>query len=110
MYTVVRNAKWDSSSGKYLAVSCKVKQTQHPTPRVTKQDPMRPSQDRTPLPMSSACIGLLFIAVHGLLIMVASLCGAWALGTRVSVVVVHGLSSCGSQALEHRLNSCGAQA
>ena len=26
----------------------------------------------------------------------------------VSVVVAHGLSSCGSQALEHRLNSCGA--
>ena len=31
--------------------------------------------------------------------------GAWA-----SVVVAHGLSSCGLQALEHRLSSCGAQA
>ena len=31
-------------------------------------------------------------------------CGAWA-----SVVVVHGLSSCGSGALECRLSSCGAQ-
>ena len=35
--------------------------------------------------------GLLFIVVHGLLIAVASRCGAWALG-RV------GFSSCGSQA------------
>ena len=34
----------------------------------------------------------------------------WALGTRASLVVAHGLSSCGSQALEHRLSSCGAQA
>ena len=41
--------------------------------------------------------GLLFIAVCGLLIAVASL-------------VKHGLSSCGSQALEHRLSSCGTQA
>ena len=32
--------------------------------------------------------------------------GAWALGTWASVVVAHGLSSCGSQALEHRLSSC----
>ena len=37
-------------------------------------------------------------------------CGAWALGMRASVVVAHGLSSCGSQALDHRLSSCGAQA
>ena len=50
-------------------------------------------------------------------------CGAWAshrggffllwsraLGTLASVVVAHGLSSCGSQALERRLSSCGAQA
>ena len=49
-------------------------------------------------------------------------CGAWAshhsvfprcscrsLGTRASVVVVHGLSSCGLRALECRLSSCGAQ-
>ena len=35
----------------------------------------------------------------------ASALGAWA-----SVVVAHGLSSCGSQAVEHRLNSCGSQA
>ena len=39
-----------------------------------------------------------------------SCCRAWALGTQASVVVAHGLSSCGSQALEHRLSSCGAQA
>ena len=35
--------------------------------------------------------GLLFIAVRGLLIAVASRCGARALGTRASVVVAHGL-------------------
>ena len=39
-----------------------------------------------------------------------SCCGARALGMRASVVVVHGLSSCGSRALERRLSSCGAQA
>ena len=38
-----------------------------------------------------------------------SCCGAWALGTRASVVVAPGLSSCGSRALECRLSSCGAQ-
>ena len=36
-------------------------------------------------------------------------CGAWALGTRASVVVAHGLSSCGTRALGHRFSSCGAQ-
>ena len=36
--------------------------------------------------------------------------GAQALGTWASVVVAHGLSSCGSQALECRLSSCGARA
>ena len=55
--------------------------------------------------------GLLFVAVCRLLVAVASLCcRAWTLGTRASVVVVHGLSSCGSRALEHRLSSCGAWA
>ena len=39
-----------------------------------------------------------------------SCCRARALGTWASVVVAHGLSSCGSQALEHRLSSCGARA
>ena len=38
------------------------------------------------------------IAMHGLQ-------GVWA-----SVVVAHGLGSCGSQAIEHRLNRCGPQA
>ena len=41
---------------------------------------------------------LLFVAVHGLLIAVASHCGAWALGARASVVVACGLSSCGMRA------------
>ena len=49
--------------------------------------------------------------VRGLLIEVASLCwGARALGAWASVVVAHGLSSCGSWALERWLSSCGAQA
>ena len=39
-----------------------------------------------------------------------SCCGARALGMWVSVVVAHGLSSCGSRTLEHRLSSCGARA
>ena len=39
-----------------------------------------------------------------------SCCGAWALGAQGSVVVVHGLSSCGLWALELRLSSCGAWA
>ena len=39
-----------------------------------------------------------------------SCCGAQALGAPASVVVAHGLSSCGTRALERRLSSCGAQA
>ena len=55
--------------------------------------------------------GLLFIAVHGLLIAVASLCcRSQALGVQVSVAVAHGLSSCGYWALERRLSSCGSRA
>ena len=37
-------------------------------------------------------------------------CGAKVLGVWASVVVAHGLSSCGSQALELRLSSCGTRA
>ena len=54
--------------------------------------------------------GLLFVGVHGLLIVVASRCRAQALGTRASVIVARSPSSCGSRALERRLSSCGAQA
>ena len=55
--------------------------------------------------------GLLFVAVRGLLIAVASLVAEHgALGACASVVVARGLSSCGSQALERRLSSCGARA
>ena len=54
--------------------------------------------------------GLLFVVVCGLLIAVASRCGAQALGARASVVVARRLSSCGSWALERRLSSCSAQA
>ena len=39
-----------------------------------------------------------------------SCCGAWVLGAQASVVVVRGLRSCGSLALERRLSSCGAWA
>ena len=53
---------------------------------------------------------LLFVAVHGLLIAVASRCGARGLGAWASVVVACGLRSCGSWALEHRLSSCGSRA
>ena len=53
--------------------------------------------------------GLLFVAVCGLLIAVASRCLARALGMWASVVVAHGLSSCGSWALECRSGlSCPA--
>ena len=55
-------------------------------------------------------VGLLFVAVCRLLIVVASSCGAQALGIQASVVVARGLSSCGSRAVEHRLSSCGARA
>ena len=41
---------------------------------------------------------------------VFSCCRAQALGMRASVVVAHGLSSCGLQALECRLSSCGSRA
>ena len=54
--------------------------------------------------------GLLFVAVHRLLIAVASRCRAQALGAQASVVVARRLSSCGSRALERRLSSCGARA
>ena len=54
--------------------------------------------------------GLFFVVVSGLLIAVASRCGAWALGVRASVVVARGISSCGSRALERRLSSCGVRA
>ena len=49
-------------------------------------------------------------AVCGLLSAVASLAKHRLQGTRASVVAAHGLSRCGSQALEHRLNSCGTWA
>ena len=55
--------------------------------------------------------GLLFVAVRGLLVAVASLVAEHgALGMWASVVVAHGLSSCGLRALERRLSSCGAWA
>ena len=38
-----------------------------------------------------------------------SCCWALALGTWVSAVAAHGLSSCGSPTLEHWLSNCGAQ-
>ena len=49
--------------------------------------------------------GASFIAVHELLVAVASRCRAQALGARGSVVVAHGLSSCGLHAPELRLLS-----
>ena len=50
------------------------------------------------------------VAVHGLLIAVASLVAEDRLeGMQASVVSARGLSSCGSQALEHRLSRCDTQ-
>ena len=54
--------------------------------------------------------GPLLIAVCGLLIVVASCCGAWALGMQASVVVARGPTSSGLRALELRLSSCSARA
>ena len=72
------------------------------------------------------CVGSLLLCVGFLQLRgvgATLLCGAWtchccgfsccraqALGMRASVVVAHGLSSCGSWALELRLSSCGAWA
>ena len=47
--------------------------------------------------------GLLFVVMHGLLTVVASLVAEH--GSRRT-----GFSSCGTWALEHRLSSCGARA
>ena len=50
----------------------------------------------------SSCgeLGLLSIAVHGVLIVVVFLCcKAWALAAQASVVVARGLRSCGARAL-----------
>jgi len=47
------------------------------------------------------------VAVHGLLIAMASLVEHRLCGSQASVAEAHGLRSCGSRALEHRLNSCG---
>ena len=54
--------------------------------------------------------GLLFVAMRGLLIALASRCRARALGAWASVVVACRLSSCGSRAVEHRLSGCGTWA
>ena len=55
--------------------------------------------------------GLLFVAVRGLLIAVASVVAEHGLyGTRASVVVARRLSSCGSWTLERRLSSRGVRA
>ena len=54
--------------------------------------------------------GPLFVAVCGLLITVASGCGAQALGVQALGVVARRIRSCGSWALEHRVSSCGIQA
>ena len=48
--------------------------------------------------------GLLFIAVHELLIVVVSL-AAQAVGLQASVALAHGVSSCSLWALELRLSS-----
>ena len=54
-----------------------------------------------------AACGLSLVAVHGLLIAVASRFRARLLGVRASVVAARGLSSCGSWAVECRLSNTG---
>ena len=55
--------------------------------------------------------GLLFIVVRGLLIVLASLVEEYGLHNAwTSRVVVHGLGSIGSQAIEHRFDNCGTRA
>ena len=55
--------------------------------------------------------GCSLVVVCGLLIVAASLLVEQGLsGTWASVVVVRGLSHCGSRALEHGLDSCGTWA
>ena len=56
--------------------------------------------------------GLLFVAVRDCNVSLLWLLLLWSMGSRcvASVVVAHGLSSCGSRALERRLSSCGARA
>ena len=52
--------------------------------------------------------GLFFVLVQKLLIGLDSPAAEHGLqGRQASAAEVHGLSSCGSQALEHRLSSCG---
>ena len=50
------------------------------------------------------------LAVVLLIAMAFSYCTTWAIGAQALVVAAHGLSSCGSPALEHRLNSCATLA
>ena len=65
--------------------------------------------------LAAASGGCSLVLVYGLLIAVASRCGAQALGAKATVVATHELSSCGSRALEqvavvHRLSysvACG---
>ena len=55
--------------------------------------------------------GATLVSLRGLLVAAASLVAEHRLqGVQASVVVAHGLGSCGSRALEHRLNNCGAPA
>ena len=61
------------------------------------------------LSLAVASGGYSLVAVHGILIVVASLVVEHGLqGTWTSVVVVCGFRSCRSRALEPRLNPCGA--
>ena len=54
------------------------------------------------------CVGFSLVAMHGLLIVAASLVAEHRRsGTQASVAVAQGLISCGSQAPKHRISSCG---
>ena len=55
-------------------------------------------------------MGATLVAVHGLLIAMASLVEHRLQGRQASAGVARGLSSYGSQALEHRFSSCSKRA
>ena len=63
-----------------------------------------------PLAVGKVKVAHYSLAVVLLIAMAFSYCTTWAIGAQALVVAAHGLSSCGSLALEHRLNSCATSA
>ena len=57
----------------------------------------------------SCCVGFSLVSARGGYCLVAGFSLRWLLSLQSTVSRLHGLSSCGYQALEYRLNSCSAQ-